>query len=98
MSWLFDGITDWLKQCLIDAIMASFTGIFDDVNQQVGDIAVQVGQTPEGWNSGVFAMIRTLSETVVIPIAGMILTFVLCYELIQLIIEKNNLSEVVLCR
>jgi hypothetical protein len=93
MSWLFDGISDWLKQCLIDAIMASFTGIFDEVNQQVGDIAVQVGQTPEGWNSGVFAMIRTLSETVVIPIAGMILTFVLCYELIQLIIEKNNLSD-----
>jgi hypothetical protein len=93
MDWLFEGIADWLKQTLSDAIMASFTGIFDDVNQQVGDIAAQVGQTPEGWNSGVFAMVRTLSETVVLPIAGMILTFVLCYELIQLIIEKNNLQD-----
>jgi hypothetical protein len=63
------------------------------VNDQVADIAVQVGQTPEGWNSGVFAMVRNLSEAVVLPIAGMILTFVLCYELIQLIIEKNNLQD-----
>lgn len=93
MDWLFDGIGDWIKQLFIDGIMASFTGIFDGVNTQVQDIAVQVGTTPEGWNSGVFAMVRTLSETVVIPIAGMILTFVLCYELIQLIIEKNNLSD-----
>lgn len=93
MDWLFGGIGDWLKQLFIDAIMASFTGMFEQVNTQVADIAVQVGQTPEGWNSGVFSMIRTLSETVVIPIAGMILTFVLCYELIQLIIEKNNLQD-----
>ena len=77
----------------IDAIMANFAGIFESVNNQVTDIAVQVGQTPAGWNAGVFNMIRTLSETVVLPIAGMVLTFVLCYELIQLIIEKNNLSD-----
>ena len=93
MDWLFGGISDWLKQLFIDAIMASFTEMFDQVNTQVTDIAVQVGTTPEGWNSGVFAMIRTLSETVVIPIAGMILTFVLCYELISMIIEKNNLQD-----
>ena len=90
MNWLFDGIADWLKESLIDAIIASLSGIFDDVNQQIDDIVVQVGQTPENWNSGVFAMVRTLSETVVLPIAGIILTFVLCYELIQLIIEKNS--------
>ena len=95
MGWLFSGITDWLKQCLIDAIMASFTGMFDSVNAQVTDIAAEVGQTPEGWNSGIFAMVRTLSETVVLPIAGMILTFVLCYELIQLVIERNNMAEAV---
>jgi hypothetical protein len=95
MSWLFDALFGWIRQLFIDAIMSNFAGIFDSVNQQVGDIAVQVGQTPEGWNFGVFNMIRTLSETVVLPIAGMILTFVLCYELIQLIIEKNNLSEAV---
>jgi len=93
MGWLFDGIADWLKQCLVDAIMASFTTMFDSVNEQVTDIAAQVGQTPEGWNSGIFAMIRTLSETVVLPIAGIILTFVLCYELIQLIIERNNMHD-----
>ena len=93
MSWLFDGITNWIRQFLIDGIMASFARIFGYVNDQVADIAVQVGQTPAGWNAGVFAMIRNLSETVVLPIAGMILTFVLCYELIQLIIEKNNLQD-----
>ena len=73
--------------------MAKFVDIFDSVNVQVGDIANQVGQTPAAWNAGVFAMIQNLSETVVLPIAGMFLTFVLCYELIQLIIEKNNLSD-----
>jgi len=93
MSWLVDGISDWLKQLFIDAIMASFSTMFGEVNNQVQDIAVQVGTTPAGWNAGVFAMIRTLSETVILPIAGMILTFVLCYELIQLIIEKNNLAD-----
>ena len=93
MDWLFDGITDWIRQFLIEGIMASFAQIFGYVNDQVADIATQVGQTPEGWNSGVFAMVRNLSETVVLPIAGMILTFVLCYELIQLIIEKNNLQD-----
>ena len=93
MDWLFDGITDWIRQFLIDGIMASFERIFDSVNEQVADIAVQVGQTPAGWNAGVFAMIQNLSETVILPIAGLILTYVLCYELIQLIIEKNNLQD-----
>ena len=93
MEWLIDGITDWIKQIFIDAIMASFSTMFAEVNHQVQDIAIQVGATPAGWNAGIFAMIRTLSETVVLPIAGMILTFVLCYELIQLVIEKNNLSD-----
>ena len=93
MDWLFSGITDWIRQFLIDGIMASFERIFDSVNAQVADIAVQAGQTPAGWNAGVFAMIQNLSEMVVLPIAGMILTFVLCYELIQLIIEKNNLQD-----
>jgi hypothetical protein len=93
MGWLIDSITDWIKQLFIDAIMASFSSMFAEVNNQVQDIAVQVGQTPAGWNAGVFAMIRALSETVVLPIAGMILTFVLSYELISLIIEKNNLSD-----
>ena len=93
MDWLIDGITDWLKEMLIGATMSSFTGMFESINNQVTDIAVQVGKTPGGWNPGVFDMVRTLSETIVLPVAGMILTFILCYELIQLIIEKNNLAD-----
>jgi len=93
MGWPFDGISDWIKQTLTDAIMASFQGSFDYVNQKVTDVATQVGQTPQGWNSGIFSMIKTLSDTVVIPIAGIILTYVLCYELIQLVIERNNMHD-----
>jgi len=93
MNWLLDGIDDWLRELLTDATIASFERMFYFVNRQVGDIAYQVGQTPEDWNSGVFAMVRNLSETVILPIAGIVLTFVLCYELIQLIIEKNNLAD-----
>lgn len=73
--------------------MEGFTNMFDAINTQVGDVAAQVGQTPASFNPGVFSMIRTLSDTVIIPIAGMILTFILCYELIQMIIERNNLHD-----
>ena len=97
MDWLFDDFFDMIKQGLIDGIISTFTGMFNDINNQVGEIAANVGQTPGDWNPGVFAMIRNLSETAVIPIAGMILTFVLCYELIQLIIEKNNMHDAVCC-
>ena len=90
---MFDWIFDWFRGIFIDGIIANFTGMFDEINTKVGEIATQVGQTPEGWNSGVFNLIRTISETVIIPIAGIILTFVLCYELITMIIEKNNLHD-----
>ena len=93
MGGLFDWITEWIKEGLIDAITGQYTNIFDSVNTQVADVASQVGETPQGWNSAVFTMIQTLSETVVIPIAGIILTFVLVYELIQMILEKNNMHE-----
>jgi hypothetical protein len=93
MFGLFDSIAEWFKGILVDGIIANFTGMFDTVNTKVGEIAAQVGQTPEGWNPSVFGLIRTLSETVVIPIAGMILTFVLCYELITMITEKNNMAD-----
>ncbi|MCL2516931.1 MAG: CD0415/CD1112 family protein [Oscillospiraceae bacterium] len=93
MAGLLDSIADWFRGLLIDGITGNFIGMFNDMNARVGDIASQVGQTPAGWNAGIFALIRTLSETVVIPIAGMILTFVLCYELIHLIIEKNNMHD-----
>ena len=73
--------------------MGNLTGLFDTVNTRVGEIAVQVGTTPAAWNAGVFSLIRQLSETVILPIAGLVLTFVATYELIQLIIEKNNLHD-----
>ena len=91
--WIINSIADWFKELLIDGIMFNFTGMFTDMNNRVGDIAGQVGQTPAGWNAGIFNLVRTLSETVVIPIAGMILTFILCYELIHMVIEKNNMAE-----
>lgn len=78
---------------LVGGIMDNLSGMFDSVNQQVGDIAVQVGTTPASFSPGVFAMIRNVSETVIIPIAGLILTFIACYELIQMIIEHNNLAN-----
>ncbi|MDR1322181.1 MAG: hypothetical protein LBK56_12300 [Gracilibacteraceae bacterium] len=89
MDWL----TEWIRQGLIEAIIGRFTGIYDSINRQVGEIAVNVGQTPQGWNPGVFSMIKTLSDTVVVPVAGIILTFVLCYELISMVIEKNNMAN-----
>lgn len=91
--FIIDQLTEWIKEGMVDAITGQYEGIFESVNNQVSDVADQVGQTPQGWNGGVFSMIQTLSETVVIPIAGMILTFVLVYELIQMILEKNNMHE-----
>ena len=93
MGILADWLTDWLKEILIEGITGNLTGLFDTVNTRVGEIAVQVGTTPAAWNAGVFSLIRNLSETVILPIAGLILTFVATYELIQLLIEKNNLHD-----
>ena len=90
---LFDSIADWFRGLLVDGIMGNFTGMFNEVNSKVGEIASQVGQTPQGWNADIFNLIRTLSEMVVIPIAGVIMTFILCYELIHMVIEKNNMAE-----
>ena len=93
MGFLTDWLTGWLKELLIEGIMGNLAGLFDTVNSRVGEIAVQVGTTPAAWNAGVFSLIRQLSETVILPIAGLILTFVATYELIQLIVEKNNLHD-----
>ena len=94
MGWLTDWITDWLRGLLVDGIMGNFSGLFTDVNNQVNEVAAQVGTSPAAWNAGVFSLIKQLSETVVLPIAGTILTFVMCYELISLIIDKNNMHEI----
>lgn len=93
MDFLTDWINEWLKGLLIDGIMGNLSGLFDNVNNQVGEIATQVGTTPAAWNAGVFSLIRQLSETVVLPIAGLVLTFVATWELIQIIVDKNNLHD-----
>ena len=94
MESILDKITEWLKTMLIEGIITNLSGMFDNVNQQVGEIAGQVGLTPAAWNAGVFSMIRSLSESVIIPIAGVILAFVMTYELIQMVIDRNNLHDI----
>lgn len=87
-------IKEWFKELLIDGITSNLTGMFDTVNTKVAEIAGDVGMTPSAWNGSIFNMIKSLSETVILPIAGIILTFVMCYELIQIVIEKNNLHDI----
>lgn len=94
MGGILDKLDEWLRGLLAEGIKGNLTGMFDSVNTKVGEIAGEVGQTPQGWNSGVFSMIQNLSETVIVPIAGVILTFVMCYELIQLVTERNNLHDI----
>ena len=93
MEAILQQIADWLKGMLVDGIMNNLSGMFDAVNQQVADVATQVGTTPANFSPAVFGLVRNISETVIIPIAGMFLTFIACYELIQLIIEHNNLAN-----
>ena len=93
-SGIFDAIETWLKDVLISTINSNLTTMFSDINAKTGDIAAQVGQTPQEWNSGIFSMIQSLSETVMVPIAGMIITAVLCYELITMVTDRNNLHDV----
>ena len=93
MDSILEQITDWLKEMLVSGIMQNLSGMFDSVNQRVGDIATQVGTNPAAFSPGIFGMIRNVSESVIVPIAGMILTFIACYELIQMIIDHNNLAN-----
>lgn len=90
---ILDQIEQWIKDFLVDCITGNLSGLFDQVNQTVGDVATDVGRTPQAWNSGVFSMIQSLSDSVIVPIAGIIITFVLCYELISMIVEKNNMHD-----
>lgn len=93
MQSILEQITDWLKSMIISGIMGNLSGMFDSVNQQVGQIAGDVGTTPANFSPAVFSMIRNISESVILPIAGMVLTFIACYELIQMLIEYNNLAN-----
>lgn len=93
MQSILEQITDWLKSMIISGIMGNLSGMFDSVNQQVGQIAGDVGTAPANFSPAVFSMIRNISESVILPIAGMVLTFIACYELIQMLIEHNNLAN-----
>lgn len=91
---LFEEIEKWMRQLLSGMVTSNLTNMFTDVNQKTGEIASQVGQTPQGWNGSIFTMIRSLSNSVIIPIAGMIITFILCYELISMVTSANNMHDV----
>ena len=94
MDFIWDSITDWLKEVLVSGIVSNLSGLFDSTNEQIGEIAGQVGLTPQGWNSGIFNMIQNLSNNVILPLAGAILAIVMTLELIQLITDRNNLNDV----
>lgn len=93
MNFIWTRLTEWLTELLVSSIMGNLTGLFDGINDKVSEIAANVGSTPQAWNDGVFSMVQNLSETVMVPIAGVILTFVMTIELIQMIIDRNNLHD-----
>ena len=93
MNTIVEKITELIKEMLQGWVMSNLEGMFTDVNDKVSTIAGEVSQTPSAWNASIFNMIKTLSDNVVIPIAGIIITYVLCYELITMVIDKNNMHE-----
>ena len=93
MNFIWDKITEWLKGLLVSGIISNLSGLFDAINTRVGEAAAVVGTTPQAWHGGIFQMIRSLSENVVVPIAGIILTFIMCLELIQMLIDRNSLHD-----
>lgn len=93
MNFIWDKITEWLKGLLVGGIVSNLSGLFDSINTRVANVASTVGKTPQAWNGSIFSMIKSLSENVVVPIAGIILTFVMCLELIQLLIDRNNMHD-----
>ena len=93
MNFIWDKITEWLKGLLVSGIMSNLSGLLEGINGQVTEIASNVGKTPQAWNGSIFSMIKSLSENVVVPVAGIILTFVLCLELIQMLIDRNNMHD-----
>ena len=93
MDFLWNKLTEWLKEMLVGGVMGNLSGLFDSVNEQVAEIAGTVGTTPQGWNGSVFSMVQSLSETVIVPIAGIILAIVMTMELIQMIVDRNNMND-----
>ena len=94
MDFLWTALEDWLKDLLVSGIISNLSGLFDGVNDKVGDIATQVGTTPQAWNNGIYNMVRNLSDSVVLPIAGLVLAFVMTLDLIQILMDKNNFHDI----
>ena len=94
MDRIFEAIEEWMRKLLTGMVSSNLTTMYTDVNEKTGQIAAQVGQTPQGWNGNIYSMIQNLSDSVIVPIAGMIITFVLCYELISMLTEKNNMHDI----
>lgn len=94
MDRIFEAIEEWMRNLLTGMVSSNLTTMYTDVNEKTGQIAAQVGQTPQSWNGNIFSMIQNLSDSVIVPIAGMIITFVLCYELISMLTEKNNMHDI----
>ena len=94
MDRIFEAIEEWMRNLLTGMVSSNLTTMYTDVNEKTGQIVAQVGQTPQGWNGNIFSMIQNLSDSVIVPIAGMIITFVLCYELISMLTEKNNMHDI----
>ncbi len=93
MEFLWNKLTEWLKEMLVGGVMSNLTGLFDSINEQVADIAGTVGTTPQAWNSGVFSMVQSLSNNVVVPIAGVLLAIGMAMELIQMVVDRNNMND-----
>lgn len=93
MEFLWNKLTEWLKEMLVGGVMSNLTGLFDSINDQVAEIAGTVGATPAAWNGGVFSMVQSLSDNVIVPIAGVILAIVMALELIQMVIDRNNMND-----
>lgn len=94
MESIFEAINEWIKELLIGAINGNLSNMFGDINEKVGTIAAQAGQTPQGWNAGVFNMIQNLYQSVILPLAGLVITYVLCYELISMVADRNSLHDI----
>lgn len=91
---IFNAIEEWMRNLLTGMVDSNLTTMFADVNQKTGEIAAQVGKTPQGWNGSIYSMVQNLSNSVIVPIAGIIITMILCYELISMLTERNNMHEI----
>lgn len=94
LDGLLDAIEEWIRECLSGMILENLSTMYKDVNEKTGQIAAEVAKTPQGWNGNIFSLIHNLSDSVMLPIASMVISFVLCYELISMLTEKNNMQDI----